>query len=249
MKAKSGGIKMSRNKKTYSGVLMLKGKENEVIILRYLQKRYAEVLDFRGYTSYQDGDVDFGLVNKEGKKVLLEIKSDKWISERDNLCFEDHRINHYVLGGWFYKGWGWRSKADWLIIRNPLSGDTFIFNAMKLRTEVGKYIGRIGKDLRQTIVETDERKTTFNYLIPMKELKGIYQLINIKNEVKELDKTSINSEQDHNINQIPKSQQGAYKKERRNNEHKSQRWLDKECEGKEKQLLNQNHGVSTQGVF
>ena len=164
-----------REEKTYNGDLMAKGTANESIILGWLKKYAKKILDFREFRLAQRIDVDFGIETIDGEIILAEIKADRWISETGNLCFEQNRINHFAPNKWFYLGWGWRSPAQKLIVRNPESGETFIFNFFQLRRFVGSYIAKKGKDLKIIIVETDKQKTTFNILIPMKELDGLYK--------------------------------------------------------------------------
>jgi hypothetical protein len=106
--------------------------------------------------------------------VLAEIKSDKWIKENGNLLFENHRVNHFALNHWFYLGWGCRSPAQKLIIRNPKSYETFIFNFTKLRIFIAKYVFEKGKRIRIDIVPTDDQKTTFNLLIPFYDIDVEY---------------------------------------------------------------------------
>jgi len=72
-------------------------------------------------------------------------------------------------------GWGWRSPAQKLIIRNPQSNEVFVFDFIKLRKGVGSYICNIGKNIKMAIVETDKQKTTFNILIPMNKVTNIYK--------------------------------------------------------------------------
>ena len=164
----------TKQNKSYKGRLMKRGKSNEEILLRWLEKLGKRVVDYRDFEEFQSSDVDFGIVSNSGSEVLAEIKSDKHIGEDGNLCFEVHRINHFVKDSWFYLGWGWRSTAQILVVRNPETGETFIFNFAKLRSEIAKYVARVGKKLNILIIETDKQKTTFNWLIPMSELKHIY---------------------------------------------------------------------------
>lgn len=163
--------------------MMRTGRENEEVILTWLKTFGRDVIDFREFRLAQRIDVDFGIETIDGNIVLAELKSDKWISETGNLCFESNRINHYAKDHWFYLGWGWRSPAQNLIVRNPNTGDTFIFKFEILRNKVAALIGREGKAFKNkiSIVETDAQKTTFNYLIPMRELKGLYRFYNIPN--------------------------------------------------------------------
>lgn len=165
---------MNRQEKSYNGELMEKGKSNEDFILNWLKTKAKDIIDFREFRLAQRIDVDFGIETIDGNIVLAEIKSDKWIREDGNLCFECNRINHFVKDKWFYLGWGWRSPAQKLIIRNPETNEIFIFRFEELRIAIGNYIANIGKKLEINITETDKQKTTFNYLIPMNVLKNIY---------------------------------------------------------------------------
>lgn len=165
----------TKQNKSYSGDLMQKGIENEEIILKWLKGQGHSIIDFREFRLAQRIDVDFGIETVDGNILLAEIKSDKMISELGNLCFEVHRINHFVKDKWFYLGWGWRSPAQKLIIRNPASREAFVFDFMELRTQIGKYIDEIGNRLRTNITQTDKQKTTFNWIIPMSNFTSIYK--------------------------------------------------------------------------
>lgn len=162
----------SRPQRSYDGELMAAGKSNEDIVLSWLQSRQQnkEIIDFREFRLAQRIDVDFGIESINGDIVLLEIKSDKWISETGNLCFECNRINHYATGKWFYLGWGWRSPAQRLLVRNPGNGDAFVFDFQILRADIGRWVAEQGRRVRQLIIETDDQKTTFNFLVPMSVL-------------------------------------------------------------------------------
>lgn len=175
------GQPVMREDKTYDGILMSKGKANEEVIINWLKSKGREIIDFREFKLAQRIDVDCGIESKDGQIVLAEIKSDNYIKESGNLLFEFNRINHYVKNKWFYLGWGWRSPAQNLIIRNPKTGEIFIFDFLDLRTFVGKYIGDVGSKLKINITETDKQKTTFNYLIPFEDIKK-YRL-NYKKDV------------------------------------------------------------------
>lgn len=160
-------------KKSYNGELMQKGTENENIILKWLEHslKAKTIIDFREFRLAQRIDVDFGIETIDGNYVLAEIKSDRWITRNGNLLFEFLRINHYWINHWNYTGWGWRSPAQKLIIRNPNTNGTFVFDFLELRTFVGKYIAEMKKKIRIDIVLTDTQKTTFNFLIPFKKIE------------------------------------------------------------------------------
>jgi hypothetical protein len=164
-----------RQPKSYDGSLMKIAKTNEDIVLEWLKSSQRSVIDFREFRLAQRIDVDFGVETVDGQMVLAEIKSDRWISSTGNLCFENHRINHFATEHWFYLGWGWRSPAQKLIVRNPYSGDTYVFPFFALRRAVARHIYTLGKRVNILIIETDEQKTTFNYLVPMYDLRGCFR--------------------------------------------------------------------------
>lgn len=166
-----------RAAKSYNGNLMEKGHQNEEVVLNWLKTVGKEVIDFRDFRLAQRIDVDFGIETIDGNIVLLEIKSDKHIKENGNLLFECNRINHFVKDKWFYLGWGWRSPAQKLLIRNPNTSESFLFNFGELRKWIGEYIHEVGSKLRTAIIETDKQKTTFCYLIPMPKIKHIYKKV------------------------------------------------------------------------
>lgn len=169
-----------RQEKSYSGTLMDIGTKNEERVLMWLKGMAKDIIDFREFRLAQRIDVDFGIETIDGNIVLAEIKSDKHINDFGNLLFECNRINHFVDGKWFYLGWGWRSPAQKLIIRNPDSSNTYVFDFLELRRRVAKYISENGKKLRLAIVETDNQKTTFNYLVPLKYFNGIYRKFSVE---------------------------------------------------------------------
>jgi hypothetical protein len=164
-----------KEEKTYNGQLMEVGKKNEEIILEWLKTKGKSIIDFREFRLAQRIDVDFGIETIDGKMVLAELKSDKWINENANFCFECFRINHFVKDNWFYLGWGWRSPAQKLIVRNPNDNILFIFEFNELRKLVGEYVDFIGKNMKINITETDRQKTTYNFLIPMNILINSYK--------------------------------------------------------------------------
>jgi len=164
-----------RNERSYTGKMMAKGKANEEILMAWLGNYSKDIIDFREFRLAQRIDVDFGIETLDGNILLAEIKSDRHIKEDGNLCFEVFRINHFSKIKPFYLGWGYRSPAQKIIVRNPETGYTFIFNFQELREFVGAYINKSGRNTRINITETDKVKTTFNFLIPMNEMKEMYK--------------------------------------------------------------------------
>ncbi len=155
---------------------MQKGKKNEDIIFEWLKqsKDFVQLYDFREYRLAQRIDVDCGIESIDGDIMLFEIKSDKHISENGNLFFETQRINHNAKDKWAYLGWGWRSPAQKLIVRNDNTNEAFIFDFSDLREWVGSSISKHGGLSK---VCTDPIKTTIGILIPMEKLKPIYKQV------------------------------------------------------------------------
>lgn len=167
----------NRTVKTYNGSLMAKGTANEEIIMDWLRNAARDIIDFRDFRLTQHIDVDCGIESIDGDIQLAEIKSDKHLRQEGNLLFECFRVNHFVEERWFYLGWAWRSPAQKLIVRNPSSGYTIVFDFTQLRHKIGRLISSEGKlfKRRVDIVETDTQKTTFNFLIPLSLLHGQYK--------------------------------------------------------------------------
>jgi len=151
--------------------MMTAGRTNEDIVIAWLKTTADEIFDYREFRLAQHIDIDVGVQSPDGEVVLVEIKSDRWINEMGNLFFETQRVNHNLIDKWATLGWGWRSPAQMLIVRNPVTGAAYVFDLPLLRRGVANYIGNVGKNLKQRIVETDYMKTTFGFLIPMDVLK------------------------------------------------------------------------------
>lgn len=159
--------------------MMAAGQANEQIVYNWLLACGYLVIDHTDDSQYQADDIDFTICSCDGESTI-EIKSDKWISDDGNFCFELCRINHYAADNWYYEGWGYRSKADYIIVRNPKTGEAYQFNFHELRQKVGQYVAYAGKNLKITIIETDNQKTTICLLIPMAYLQDVYYKHSIK---------------------------------------------------------------------
>lgn len=159
-----------RQERSYEGEMMKIGKENEDKIIDYLKSENIEVIDFRDSKEHQDIEVDILAGDK-----TIEIKADKYINTKGNLFFETQRIYRSYETHPQEEGWGYKSKADWLIVRNWLTGETFVFDFEELRKRVHKLVSNFTTNrLSYTVVETDKIKTTFGLLIPTRHLKDLY---------------------------------------------------------------------------
>ena len=156
--------------------MMKRGRPNEIVLMRWLGMDGKKVIDCRDFREAQEGDYDCRIIDSvDGSLVLAELKSDQYVKDWGNLCFENNRINHFVTDHWFYLGWGWRSVAEKLIVRNPDRGDTYVFKFATLRPFIGQYVAKKGRDLNVAVIPTDDQKTTINFLIPIRKLAGLYE--------------------------------------------------------------------------
>jgi len=173
--------------KSYNGSLMARGTANEDVIMEWLRTAARDIIDFRDFRLTQHIDVDCGIESIDGDIQLAEIKSDKHLKQDGNLLFECFRVNHFVEEHWFYLGWGWRSPAQKLIIRNPYTGYTIVFDFTKLRHKIGRLIKQEGKPFKRRIdvVETDDQKTTFNFLLPLSSVEGLFKEYSVDGQNKE----------------------------------------------------------------
>lgn len=170
-----------RQERSYSDQLMTIGKENEEKVINYLidecnVRNTEHYIDVRDLKEHQDDEVD--LIIKGSK---FEIKGDKHINSKGNLFFETQRVNHFSKTHPTSDGWGWKSKADLLVVRNWETGETFIFDFKELRERVQiLHSDYSGNRLQMTVVETDKVKTTYGLLIPMRHLRDLYDYCIIK---------------------------------------------------------------------
>lgn len=157
-----------RPQHTYSGALKMYGQVNEDRVLKFLMglEPVSRVEDVRAIKKWQSKEVDFILYLKNGGIRKVEIKADKNIRANANLGVETHRI---TSDGKYLTGWGWKSEADDLIVRNPVTGMAFIFDFATLRKEIGSYSEKSDFVAHKT-VQTSNKMTTFLMTIPMKEL-------------------------------------------------------------------------------
>jgi hypothetical protein len=173
-----------KKEKSYNGELMEKGKKAEEIVLNWLRnnKNIKEIIDFREWRLTQRLDVDCGIETIDGKIMLAEIKSDKYLGNSNNFLFETFRINHFIHpDSIFYLGWAWRSPAKYLFYYSPKENAVYRFLFSNVRLGIGKYISRCDKNSnpKTSWVYTDKQKTTFNLLIPIKEFDCLFDKYSI----------------------------------------------------------------------
>jgi len=165
-----------RQAKSYSGELMQKGRAGEVVVLEWLKKSpfAKEIIDMREFRISQRIDVDCGIETLDGALLLAEIKTDYNLGKTGNFLFEFFRINHYAKADKvFYLGWTFRSPAKYLLYYSPNENIIYHFTFRDIRETIGKYVAKVKPQI--IVVPTDERKTTFNILIPQSVFNGKVQ--------------------------------------------------------------------------
>ena len=161
---------------------MQRGKGSEKAVIDFL-KRNPEILGIKDWSEIeevQEADIDCAIKTIDGHILLAEIKSDSWLGKSDNILFEVLRINHtcdpiYSLS----LGWSGRTPANYIIYHAVSVNKIYVFKTNELRRAMQKYTLEAGKNIKISIVETDNIKTTINILIPFdycKEICEVYEI-------------------------------------------------------------------------
>ncbi|HZK43072.1 MAG TPA: hypothetical protein VFC73_02180 [Syntrophomonadaceae bacterium] len=172
-----------REERSYDGNLMEKGKVGERIVMDWLEKRLScnEIIDMREFRISQRLDVDCGIETINGDIVLAEIKTDYNLGRTKNVLFEIFRINHFARSdNIFYLGWAFRSPAKYLLYYSPREHAIYEFLFEDVRKIIGSYVAQHRPNIQVTA--TDQKKTTFNMLIPFSFIKGAYKKHNLDPE-------------------------------------------------------------------
>lgn len=177
-------MESTRPDKSYNGLIRKIGDKNEEDCILFFYPRCVKLYDVRLEPDWQKRDIDIILLMASGRIVHVELKADRMVSEirrskeqTGNVFFEICRLNHGSKNFKYYEGWGSRSKADWLLARNPDFKEAFLFDFKKLRNAVDEYVLEEGKNVEtrmMKIVTSDKKTTAHGYAVPMKRLKNIY---------------------------------------------------------------------------
>lgn len=169
--------------KSYNGELMLKGKEGEQLIKEWLiNKSWKEVLNVGSYKENYKREIDLLCTDEKGKKYSFEIKTDKHLKPDGNILCEIFRINHPVSNesdAIFHKSWSFTSVSDIIVFINLSTKYCVISSFEVLRQIIKEYVREKRKKTDIRIVETDNGKTTFNFIIPL-EFARIYNIKELK---------------------------------------------------------------------
>lgn len=166
----------NRQLRSYNGEMMQIGQTGETVILEWLKskKHIKKVIDLRDLEKFQRLDIDCYVETYDGSKAFIEIKTDQHLASSNNFLFEVFRINHFAPPDKiFYKGWAFRSQANYLIYYSLLDEIIYEFSFDTVRKVIGTYVAKEKPKINITL--TDDRKTTFNFLIPKKVFEGKYK--------------------------------------------------------------------------
>lgn len=107
------------------------GQKTEEAVIRYLEHRGHIVQDVTGEKEYQKRDIDC-LLEHEGQKASLEIKSDSKLHSSGNFFFEEG----FDRKSGFRKGWFNYCEADFICIYDSIADCGYILDFRKAKEVV-----------------------------------------------------------------------------------------------------------------
>jgi len=151
--------------------LLVKGQDAESIVQDFLhswKSHITQVEDLREDTTWQERDVDFRVHMRTGTKLLIEVKSDKWLGVSRNVLFEVLRIHHTATPEHCARlGWSIFSGADRFFVWSPEIKSLYVFKTEDFRRAMQNYVKASRREANVSIVPTDSKRTTFNILVPI----------------------------------------------------------------------------------
>jgi hypothetical protein len=155
---------------------MAVGEHAEKIIKDWLERSDFTIVDCRCDKEYQEKEIDYKIVVND-TFVTAEIKSDYHLGETDNVLFEVLRINHTASPEHAMKiGWSARTEADRLLFYAPQSNKIYKISTDDYRKTMQEYTEEVRAETSITFVETDNIKSTINFLIPMEYFKDRFEV-------------------------------------------------------------------------
>ena len=174
MSGHSGEEKLTNSQRSTSlfedRTLFEKGLAAEDVALDFLNSRPAitQIDDVRNVQEWQQKEVDFRITIAQREKMLIEVKSDKWLGKSGNVLFEYGRIHHTAKPEHCARlGWSVFSKADAFLIWSTHAEALHIFDSGDFRRAMQNYVGDFRGQIRTCVVPTDSRRTTINILVPI----------------------------------------------------------------------------------
>lgn len=146
------------------------GKENEEVILSWLKSlpKVKEVFDVREDEDKHDEDIDFVALFSNGEVNRIEVKRHEGMTKADYLVFQSHKIYKRYPGNEFIVGWGWRSTADTLMVRDSDSKNCYVFSMGHLKSKISSLATK-GKI--QLLYMDMGKCIAYNYIVPLKFLE------------------------------------------------------------------------------
>jgi len=173
----------SDKENSYNNDYMDTGKKGEKVIKKWLRKKGFEVGDVTDNKKYWKLDIDL-FAKSEIREFTIEAKTDTYLGDTGNILFEFFRIYHNSANP-FYEGWFWRSGANWLYVYAPNHKNKkgkrqpAIYRAKfpKVQKRLREYIANYEKkEMKFMVVKTDEKKTTFNLVLPFRIFRKIFTI-------------------------------------------------------------------------
>lgn len=110
------------------------GKYGEFAVACYLASRNHQVKDVSDDEDFRKIDIDMIVVNAEGQKCSIEVKSDKRISDTCNFCIEE--CNERETGD--YKGWYYKCEADFICFYDYTTGRGYMLDWKQAKPQLKK---------------------------------------------------------------------------------------------------------------
>lgn len=172
----------STKQRSYTGDYKAAGKESEAKIIPFLSWFFpnAKIEDVRENREFQFCDVDFVAQMLDGRKLLVEIKSDKYLGKTGNFLVEAFR--RYSSGDGIL-GWLYRSRADYIFFWASSIEKIYVLKMERIKAYIANK-----RNLKIQEVNTDNQTITHVFLLPESELieKGIIKTWNFNTNKKKL---------------------------------------------------------------
>lgn len=105
------------------------GKEGEVVVAHYLSSFGYQVIDVSDDADYRRLDIDFVVIDKDGKRITLEVKTNNQMMKYQNLVLEDVFLKDFGD----VKGWLHYCQADIICFYDDTCGKCYFADGEVLR--------------------------------------------------------------------------------------------------------------------
>lgn len=139
--------------------LLEQGKLTEIKIAKYFESNGFTVEDLSDDDFYKDIDVDLMIINSNGNKQTLEVKSDE-IMHRTGNIFIEHGMDRKT--GWCL-GWIKKCKAQLLCYHDNVTDVGYILDWIKVKNEITQHYNST------KFWNTTDNCWGWGYLVPIEE--------------------------------------------------------------------------------